>query len=153
MIKTRLQIYDLHHPIQSDSQPLLSQSQQPTRPSTLSIACSAYQNEGAAVFFRGIGICSARAFVVNAVQWAVRILFPIFVSNVLVANVRIPVGLRVDDEGIESRRRLSHVKTGCASYARQFHLNDWTAGLMTSILYRSTTDKLIEYYIIVHSRC
>jgi hypothetical protein len=23
------------------------------------------------VFFRGLGICSARAFVVNAVQWAV----------------------------------------------------------------------------------
>ena len=73
VIKTRLQIYDLHHRPTSESQPLLSQSQQPTRPSSLSIARSAYQNEGATVFFRGIGICSARAFVVNAVQWAVRI--------------------------------------------------------------------------------
>jgi solute carrier family 25 carnitine/acylcarnitine transporter 20/29 len=75
VIKTRLQVYDLQHPMSSDSQPLLGQSQQPTRPSTLSIARSAYQNEGAAVFFRGIGICSARAFVVNAVQWAVRTFF------------------------------------------------------------------------------
>jgi len=75
VIKTRLQIYDIHHPITSDSQPLLSQTQRPTRPSTFSIARSAYQNEGVAVFFRGIGICSARAFVVNAVQWAVRIFF------------------------------------------------------------------------------
>ena len=72
MIKTRLQVYDLQHPITSDSQPLLNQSQHPTRPSTLSIARNAYRNEGVAVFFRGIGICSARAFVVNAVQWAVR---------------------------------------------------------------------------------
>jgi len=72
VIKTRLQIYDLHHRNNPDSQPLLNQSQQPQRPSTLSIARSAYRNEGVAVFFRGIGICSARAFVVNAVQWAVR---------------------------------------------------------------------------------
>ncbi|KAK7516004.1 solute carrier family 25 protein [Phyllosticta citriasiana] len=35
------------------------------------IAKSAYANEGAAVFFRGLGVCSVRAFVVNAVQWAV----------------------------------------------------------------------------------
>jgi solute carrier family 25 carnitine/acylcarnitine transporter 20/29 len=71
VIKTRLQTYDLHHRSTNDSQPLLNQSQRPTRPSTLSIARSAYQSEGAAVFFRGLGICSARAFVVNAVQWAV----------------------------------------------------------------------------------
>lgn len=68
MVKTRLQTFDLHHPA-AETQSLLGQ--RPTRPSTLSIARSAYQNEGAAVFFRGIGICSARAFVVNAVQWAV----------------------------------------------------------------------------------
>ncbi|KAK8242476.1 mitochondrial carrier domain-containing protein [Phyllosticta capitalensis] len=35
------------------------------------IAKAAYANEGAAVFFRGLGVCSVRAFVVNAVQWAV----------------------------------------------------------------------------------
>jgi len=71
VIKTRLQIHGLNHIATPDSQPLLNQQQLPTRPSTLSIARNAYQNEGAAVFFRGIGICSARAFVVNAVQWAV----------------------------------------------------------------------------------
>lgn len=35
------------------------------------IARQAYQAEGLAVFFRGLGICSVRAFIVNAVQWAV----------------------------------------------------------------------------------
>ncbi|KAF2012196.1 mitochondrial carrier [Aaosphaeria arxii CBS 175.79] len=41
------------------------------RLSTMEIARQAYQKEGAGVFFRGLGICSVRAFVVNAVQWAV----------------------------------------------------------------------------------
>lgn len=41
------------------------------RPSTLRIARQAYEVEGMGVFFRGLGICSARAFFVNAVQWAV----------------------------------------------------------------------------------
>ncbi|KAF2088585.1 mitochondrial carrier [Saccharata proteae CBS 121410] len=35
------------------------------------IAKSAYRAEGPSVFFRGLGICSVRAFIVNAVQWAV----------------------------------------------------------------------------------
>lgn len=30
-----------------------------------------YRTEGLPVFFRGLGICSVRAFIVNAVQWAV----------------------------------------------------------------------------------
>lgn len=29
-----------------------------------------YRTEGLPVFFRGLGICSVRAFIVNAVQWA-----------------------------------------------------------------------------------
>ena len=41
------------------------------RPHTSKIARDAYQTEGVGVFFRGLGICSVRAFVVNAVQWAV----------------------------------------------------------------------------------
>lgn len=41
------------------------------RLSTLQIARQAYRSEGAGVFFRGLGICSVRAFIVNAVQWAV----------------------------------------------------------------------------------
>lgn len=35
------------------------------------IARNAYRNEGIGVFFRGLGVCSVRAFIVNAVQWAV----------------------------------------------------------------------------------
>jgi solute carrier family 25 carnitine/acylcarnitine transporter 20/29 len=34
------------------------------------IARNAYRNEGIGVFFRGLGVCSVRAFIVNAVQWA-----------------------------------------------------------------------------------
>ncbi|KFY29624.1 hypothetical protein V494_08604 [Pseudogymnoascus sp. VKM F-4513 (FW-928)] len=30
-----------------------------------------YREEGASVFFRGLGVCSVRAFIVNAAQWAV----------------------------------------------------------------------------------
>ncbi|KAM0717959.1 hypothetical protein Q7P37_006291 [Cladosporium fusiforme] len=79
VIKTRLQTHDLFHkdqrlpsPTASATQPLLQQHHPTTpRPSTISIALSAYRHEGLGVFFRGIGICSARAFVVNAVQWAV----------------------------------------------------------------------------------
>lgn len=41
------------------------------RKGAIEMARLAYQNEGVAVFFRGLGICSVRAFVVNAVQWAV----------------------------------------------------------------------------------
>lgn len=35
------------------------------------IAKNILRNEGAGALFRGIGVCSARAFVVNAVQWAI----------------------------------------------------------------------------------
>lgn len=35
------------------------------------IARNAYRTEGAGVFFRGLGVCSLRAFIVNAAQWAV----------------------------------------------------------------------------------
>ncbi|KAL2000159.1 hypothetical protein VTN02DRAFT_3472 [Thermoascus thermophilus] len=34
------------------------------------IAKEAYRTEGLKVFYRGLGICSIRAFIVNAVQWA-----------------------------------------------------------------------------------
>ena len=38
---------------------------------SIEIARNAYRNEGMGVFFRGLGVCSVRAFIVNAVQWAV----------------------------------------------------------------------------------
>jgi solute carrier family 25 carnitine/acylcarnitine transporter 20/29 len=43
----------------------------PLRQSTLAITLNMYRAEGLSVFFRGLGICSVRAFIVNAVQWAV----------------------------------------------------------------------------------
>lgn len=36
----------------------------------LAVAHDAYMMEGAGVFFRGLGVCCIRAFIVNAVQWA-----------------------------------------------------------------------------------
>ncbi|KAF2664614.1 mitochondrial carrier [Microthyrium microscopicum] len=50
----------------------ISQSLTPTvRKSTLAVTMDTYKTEGLSVFFRGLGICSVRAFIVNAVQWAV----------------------------------------------------------------------------------
>jgi len=37
----------------------------------IGIARNAYRTEGAGVFFRGLAVCSVRAFIVNAAQWAV----------------------------------------------------------------------------------
>lgn len=84
-LKTRVQTWDLipkeHH--SAEARPLLDAQQEAqanrraiTRPSTLQIAKEAYQVEGLRVFFRGIGICNARAFFVNAVQFFVSPLKP-----------------------------------------------------------------------------
>uniref|UniRef100_A0A093UNY7 Mitochondrial arginine transporter BAC2 n=1 Tax=Talaromyces marneffei PM1 TaxID=1077442 RepID=A0A093UNY7_TALMA len=77
VVKTRLQAQPLiaHTATEvADAQqrPLLPTS--PTRLRTLNsleIARDAYRSEGLSVFFRGLGICSVRAFIVNAAQWAV----------------------------------------------------------------------------------
>ncbi|TKA30319.1 hypothetical protein B0A50_02546 [Salinomyces thailandicus] len=81
VIKTRVQTWDLvhaqgTHSVEAATQPLLrsntapATTAKPARPSTFQIAKQAYAHEGIGVFFRGLGICSARAFIVNAVQWA-----------------------------------------------------------------------------------
>ncbi|CAK7209829.1 hypothetical protein SCUCBS95973_000574 [Sporothrix curviconia] len=83
VIKTRVQAQALLPPSPA-SAPLLgspsspssspsssSSSPQPRRLSTLETTRIAYREGGMSVFFRGLGVCSARAFVVNAVQWAV----------------------------------------------------------------------------------
>ncbi|KAI9838230.1 MAG: hypothetical protein M1838_004621 [Thelocarpon superellum] len=41
------------------------------RLSTLALTRQAYEREGLGVFVRGLGVCTARAFIVNAVQWSV----------------------------------------------------------------------------------
>lgn len=79
VIKTRVQTQLLSNSsIPSNERQALLQSGEAARSagsdgrlSTFTIARQAYRNEGAGVFFRGLGICSVRAFVVNAVQWAV----------------------------------------------------------------------------------
>lgn len=80
VIKTRVQTWDLLSAnktaaAHTASQPLLggtgSNDLLKARPSSFDIAKQAYQTEGRGVFFRGLGVCSVRAFVVNAVQWAV----------------------------------------------------------------------------------
>lgn len=96
-IKTRVQTWDLlphaHGTLieRTEAQALLSAQQDVTskismRPSTFRIARQAYEAEGAGVFFRGLGICSARAFVVNAVQWAVSISHYQIISQALTAR-------------------------------------------------------------------
>lgn len=69
VVKTRVQIWDLNAAKTGETEALLGKGAR--RPSTFAIARAAYQAEGVPVFFRGLGVCSARAFIVNAVQWAV----------------------------------------------------------------------------------
>jgi solute carrier family 25 carnitine/acylcarnitine transporter 20/29 len=75
VIKTRVQTQVLQSgPVAGNTEHrALLQSEAPPRArlSSIEIAQHAYRTEGAGVFFRGLGICSVRAFVVNAVQWAV----------------------------------------------------------------------------------
>ena len=61
-IKTRLQAQDAG----PESRALLSESSR--RKGALQIARDMFRNEGAGAFYRGLGVCSVRAFVVNAVQ-------------------------------------------------------------------------------------
>lgn len=76
MIKTRVQTQILHapptagRPSSDEQRGLLQSDVHKKRLSSIEIARQAYRTEGAGVFVRGLGICSVRAFVVNAVQWA-----------------------------------------------------------------------------------
>lgn len=73
VIKTRVQTQVINAPLhgEGERETLLQHQVHDRRLSTLQVARKAYQTEGAGVFFRGLGICSIRAFLVNAVQWAV----------------------------------------------------------------------------------
>ncbi|KAJ8116380.1 hypothetical protein OPT61_g2189 [Boeremia exigua] len=72
VVKTRLQTQALQpEPVRGgEQQTLLHSEARRTHLGAVQIAKHAYQTEGAGVFFRGLGICSVRAFIVNAVQWA-----------------------------------------------------------------------------------
>ena len=73
VIKTRMQAQTPSEPAASASpqarQPLLRPAQTPGRIlGAIEIGQEAYRSEGLRVFYRGLGICSVRAFIVNAVQ-------------------------------------------------------------------------------------
>lgn len=73
VVKTRVQtqIPQPLSPTDVERHALLPSQTQRERLNALQVAREAYRSEGLSVFFRGLGICSVRAFVVNAVQWAV----------------------------------------------------------------------------------
>jgi solute carrier family 25 carnitine/acylcarnitine transporter 20/29 len=69
VIKTRVQVQVSEpHP---ERRLLLDGSVGQPRLGALQIAKNAYSTEGPGVFFRGLAVCSVRAFIVNAAQWAV----------------------------------------------------------------------------------
>ena len=75
VIKTRVQTHAFK--LNSETSPLLprsgliARSMAQERPGAWKLAMDAYQRHGVRVFFRGFTVCCVRAFVVNAVQWAV----------------------------------------------------------------------------------
>ncbi|KAH8753604.1 mitochondrial carrier domain-containing protein [Diaporthe sp. PMI_573] len=76
VIKTRVQAQVLNAPgtgtiavVTGESSPLL-RSPAPKRLGAVEVARDAYREGGLRVFFRGLAVCSVRAFIVNAVQWA-----------------------------------------------------------------------------------
>ncbi|KAK8007419.1 hypothetical protein PG989_001409 [Apiospora arundinis] len=67
VIKTRVQAQTLD----PTTRPLLDDPSKPQRRlGAMEVAREAYREGGMRVFFRGLTICSVRAFFVNAVQWA-----------------------------------------------------------------------------------
>lgn len=110
MIKTRVQTQELVFGGDAvptgEQRPLLRNADAPVetmprqRLVALQIARQAYQTEGIAVFFRGLGVCSVRAFIVNAVQWAVSRL-PFMSSTVTVGRLTC-TGVRVGNAGTSS---------------------------------------------------
>ncbi|KAH7369858.1 putative mitochondrial carnitine/acylcarnitine carrier protein [Rhexocercosporidium sp. MPI-PUGE-AT-0058] len=76
VIKTRVQTQQYQQAAlttAAEVAPLLATQEQPAsrKLGAIEIARNAYRTEGAGVFFRGLGVCSLRAFIVNAAQWAV----------------------------------------------------------------------------------
>jgi solute carrier family 25 carnitine/acylcarnitine transporter 20/29 len=87
MIKTRLQAQTMgdRSPAgtsQGARQPLLGAHNRQTLGS-FQIAKEAYRTEGLSAFYRGLGVCSVRAFIVNAVQ--VCLAFPSTLVQLLTA--------------------------------------------------------------------
>ncbi|KAI8627481.1 mitochondrial carrier [Xylariaceae sp. FL1651] len=71
VIKTRVQGEVHPFAVSSPARTALLGIVAPKRKGAIQIAKEAYGEGGARVFFRGLTVCSIRAFIVNAVQWAV----------------------------------------------------------------------------------
>ncbi|KAK2628958.1 hypothetical protein QTJ16_002061 [Diplocarpon rosae] len=72
VIKTRVQTQQaIPRAGPAEAAPLLAGEIATRRLGAVEIARNAYRSEGAGVFFRGLGVCNFRAFIVNAAQWAV----------------------------------------------------------------------------------
>ncbi|KAL4932132.1 putative mitochondrial carrier protein [Aspergillus undulatus] len=68
VIKTRLQANTID--AYAEARPLLrSQANRPAM-NSFELAREVYRTEGFKAFYRGLGVCSLRAFIVNAAQWA-----------------------------------------------------------------------------------
>ncbi|KAK1147640.1 hypothetical protein N8T08_000982 [Aspergillus melleus] len=68
VIKTRLQAQTIA--VQPENRQLLPPRHERRALNTFQLLKEAYRAEGLKVFYRGLGVCSIRAFMVNAVQWA-----------------------------------------------------------------------------------
>lgn len=66
VIKTRLQAQPSG--MYPESRPLLPSQASRQELGTFQMTKKVYRNEGMIVFYRGLGVCSLRAFIVNAVQ-------------------------------------------------------------------------------------
>lgn len=75
VIKTRLQAQTLEPSRGTESQALLRERQ---ALNSFQIAKETYHAEGIKAFYRGLGVCSVRAFIVNAVQ----VFFPSAIATV-----------------------------------------------------------------------
>jgi solute carrier family 25 carnitine/acylcarnitine transporter 20/29 len=71
VIKTRVQTQGFGNESTHLLGPEGSNGVERRRMGAIDVARNAYRTEGPSVFFRGLAICSVRAFIVNAAQWAV----------------------------------------------------------------------------------
>ena len=87
VIKTRVQSQSTPIMASEEHHPLLTQQGRAernvagTRLDAFQITKLAYREEGVGVFFRGLGVCSMRAFIVNAVQVCFALSASICIAN------------------------------------------------------------------------
>lgn len=88
VIKTKLQAQtggSLHTEVPSESRPLLQGTGRDGRIlNSFEITKRAYQTEGLKTFYRGLGVCSLRAFIVNAVQVCS---YPIIIGHIVLTSL------------------------------------------------------------------